>query len=564
MLTSLDIRNVVLIEHLTLSFSGGLSVLTGETGAGKSILLDALGLALGRRAEAKWLRQGASQASVTASFELPEGHPVFALIAESGIESDGTLILRRTLAGDGRTRAFVNDTAVSVQWLRTLGDTLVEVHGQFQAHGLLDVEAHRALLDSYARLGPDRRAIAQCWDAWRNAERALAETRNAAERARAEETFLRHAVEELDTLAVQPDEERRLEEKRAALLNAGRIEEALNSAFADLAGPQGAETRLGLARRTLDKLAGKDGGVFSPVGEALIRAEAELQEAIRALQAVAHGEGRTEDSLEEIEERLFKLRACARKHGVEIAALPGLRETFGRRLTLLEDGSNELAALAREAQAARSAYREKAEALGAARRRAAAALDGAVMAELPPLKLEKARFETAVTSLSEAQAGPDGMDAVAFQVSTNPGHAAGPLAKIASGGELARFMLALRVVLAQVSAVPVLVFDEADSGIGGAVADALGERLARLSQAVQVLAITHSPQVAARGNHHWHVAKTTKKGETRTDVVALDEGARREEIARMLSGATISEEARAAAARLLDAARAPSPKRARR
>jgi DNA repair protein RecN (Recombination protein N) len=564
MLTSLDIRNVVLIEHLALNFSAGLSVLTGETGAGKSILLDALGLALGQRSEAKLLRSGAGQATVTAGFDLPKNHPAFALLEESGIESEGGLILRRTLSPDGRTRAFVNDTAIGVNLLRALGETLVEVHGQFQTHGLLDAAVHRRLLDAYGRLGPQRDAVAHAWETWRSADAALAETRGHAERARNEESFLRHAVEELDQLSPTPGEEKILDEKRTALMNAGKIEEALNSAFADLAGPQGAETRLGLARRALDKLAGKDGGKLGTVSDAIARTEAELQEAIRALQAIAHGEGGAEDSLEDIEDRLFKLRACARKHGVEIAALAALREEFGRRLNLIEDGSARLTALAKAAEAARGAYRAAADALSAARSKTATALDRAVMEELPPLKLEKARFETSVTSLSEAEAGPEGMDAVSFQVATNPGSAAGPMAKIASGGELARFMLALRVVLARVSAVPVLVFDEADSGIGGAVADAVGERLARLSQSVQVLAITHSPQVAARGGHHWHVAKATRKGETRTDVVALDAAARCEEIARMLSGATITNEARAAAARLLDAASAPPPKRARR
>lgn len=564
MLTTLDIRNVVLIEHLALNFSAGLSVLTGETGAGKSILLDALGLALGQRSEAKLLRNGATQATVTAGFELPSRHPAFTLLDESGIESDGTLILRRTLSTDGRTRAFVNDTAVGVNLLRALGETLVEVHGQFQAHGLLDPAVHRTLLDEYGKLGPQRDAVARAWGAWREAEASLTETRQHAERARNEESFLRHAVEELDQLSPRAGEEKTLDEKRTALMNAGKIEEALNSAFADLAGPQGAETRLGLARRALDKLAGKDGGRLAPVAQAIGRAEAELQEAIHALQAIAHGEDGGEDSLEDIDERLFKLRACARKHGVEISALVELRDEFCRRLNLIEDGSQRLTGLVKAAEAARAAYRAQARELSAARQKAAESLDRAVMAELPPLKLEKARFETSVTSLSEEVAGPEGMDAVAFHVATNPGSAAGPMAKIASGGELARFMLALRVVLARVSAVPVLVFDEADSGIGGAVADAVGERLSRLAQSVQVLAITHSPQVAARGGHHWHVAKATKKGETRTDVAALDETARREEIARMLSGASITDEARAAAARLLDAAATSAPKRARR
>lgn len=564
MLTSLDIRNVVLIEHLALNFSAGLSVLTGETGAGKSILLDALGLALGQRSEAKLLRNGAAQATVTAGFELSKNHPAFALLEDSGIESDTSLILRRTLSPDGRTRAFVNDTAIGVNLLRTLGETLVEVHGQFQTHGLLDPNVHRALLDAYGRLGPQRDAVALAWEARRAAEHALAETKANAERARNEESFLRHAVEELDELAPMPGEEKTLDEKRTALLNAGKIEEAMNSAFADLAGPQGAETRLGLARRALDKLAGKDGGRLAAVSEAIARTEAELQEAIRALQAIGQGDGGTAESLEEIEDRLFKLRACARKHGVGLSALAELREDFARRLNLIEDDCAHLTALAKAAEAARADYVKHAQSLSVARRKTAQALDKAVMAELPPLKLEKARFETSVTSLSENEAGPDGMDAVTFQVATNPGSAAGPMAKIASGGELARFMLALRVVLARVSAVPVLVFDEADSGIGGAVADAVGERLARLAQTVQVLAITHSPQVAARGGCHWHVAKTTKKGETRTDVVALDDGARREEIARMLSGATITDEARAAAGRLLDAAAAPTSKRARR
>ncbi len=553
MLVALSIRDVVLIERLNLAFRPGLCVLTGETGAGKSILLDALGLALGARGDSALVRHGADQAAVTAEFDLSSrpDHPVFAILREQDLEAEDTLVLRRTVTTDGRSRAFVNDQPVGVTLLRRLGETLVEVHGQFETHGLLDPRTHLGLLDAYAGLGDRAKAVDSAWRAWRQAEQARTRAAEDATRARAEEDYLRHAVAELDALDPHEGEETELADKRIMLQNREKLVEAMDQAYAELAGERGAERSIAAALRGLNRIADKTGGLLDPVIAVLDEASVQLEEASRALQGLSANVDMDGGSLDRIEERLFALRAAARKHGVEVDGLAPLRAEMAGRLSLIEDQGDILQKLGRAAEEAKAAYAKVAEDLSKARAAAAGKLDSAVAAELKPLKLEKARFTTRVVRAEESGWGPDGIDDVAFTVATNPGAPPGPLAKIASGGELARFMLALKVVLAQVGTVPSLVFDEVDTGIGGAVADAVGERLATLGRGLQVLVVTHSPQVAARGRHHWQVRKRATDGRAVTEVVELSDAQRREEIARMLSGAEITEAARAAAEALI-------------
>lgn len=552
MLVALSIRDVVLIERLSLSLKPGLCVLTGETGAGKSILLDSLGLALGARADSGLVRHGADQASVTAEFDLPPGHEALALVREQGLEGGDTLILRRVLTADGRSRAYVNDQAVGVTLLRRIGEMLVEVHGQFETHGLLNPQTHRDVLDAYAGLSDEAAATAEAWRAWRRLEEMRVQAAADAGRARAEEDYLRHALAELDALDPKEGEEEELAEKRSILMHREKVVEAMNTAYAELAGDRGAERAVAGALRMLGRVADKAGGRMEPVLAALDRAAAELAEATGALQTLSGDVDLDPRALETLEERLFTLRATARKHQMEVDALPALRQDLARRLALIEDQGDQLSALARQAEEARSGYVQHARALFDDRRAAAAHLDAAVAAELPPLKLERARFSTVVEEVEgEGSWGPDGIDRIQFLVATNPGSPPGPLNRIASGGELARFMLALKVVLARLGTVPTLVFDEVDTGIGGAVADAVGERLGRLGRDLQVLVVTHSPQVAARGAHHWHVRKSQQGERVATDIIELGRSERKEEIARMLSGASVTEAARAAAASLI-------------
>lgn len=552
MLVSLVIRDVVLIERLTLAFRPGLGVLTGETGAGKSILLDALGLALGARGDSGLVRRGCEQAAVTAEFQLADSHPVFAILREQGLEEGGdSLTLRRVIGADSRSRAFVNDQPIGVTLLRRLGEELVEVHGQFDTHGLLDPRTHGGVLDAYAGLETVAAQVGAAWRAWRQVEQARLQAASDAGRARAEEDWLRHAVAELDQLAPREGEESALAETRSVLMHREKLMEAINAAWADLGGERGAERAVAAALRQLARAADKAGGRLDPVIAALDRAGAELSEGVSLLRGVSADLEIDGGNLETTEERLFALRAAARKHSVEVDRLPALRDELAGRLALIEDQGDTLTRLAREAATARAGYLEAAKALGAKRRAAALLLDEAVGRELPPLKLERARFVTVLEALAEGEWGAAGTDRVAFQISTNPGAPPGPLNKIASGGELARFMLALKVVLARTGSVPTLIFDEVDAGIGGAVAAAVGERLERLGREVQVLVVTHSPQVAARGAGHFQVQKHHKGEAVSTDVVELDGAARQEEIARMLSGAHITPEARAAAAALI-------------
>jgi DNA repair protein RecN (Recombination protein N) len=564
MLAALSIRDVVLIDRLDLAFHAGLGVLTGETGAGKSILLDALGLALGVRAEAGLVRHGAAQASVAASFELGRDHPAWALLAEQGMGHDEPLVLRRVLSADGRSRAFVNDQPVSVGFLRALGEGLVEIQGQLDQHGLLDPATHRTSLDAFGNHGDLLARTRAAHAAWREAEAAKARFDADLAAARRDEEFLRHALAELERLSPKPGEEAKLADERVFLMHREQVAEALNAARAHLVGEgargtaagDGVDGRLRGAQRLVERAAEKAGGRLAAASAALERASVELGEAIAELQAFGASLEFEPGRLEAVDERLYALRDAARKHQVSSDALPALRATLAERLAALEERGD---AGTRHAQAVadtRMSYIAAAKALGAARKTAAERLDRAIAAELPPLKLEKARFETRVAPLDEANWQADGVERVAFEVATNPNTPAGAIAKIASGGELARFMLALKVVLSKTGTAPTLVFDEVDSGIGGATAAAVGDRLARLGTELQVLVVTHSPQVAARGAHHWRVAKSEGSADrVLTSVEELAVSARREEIARMLSGRNVTDEARAAAASLIDGAR---------
>jgi len=557
MLLGLTIRDIVLIERLSLAFRPGLCVLTGETGAGKSILMDALGLALGRRAEAGLVRPGAEQAAVAAEFAVGGNHPASAILDKAGIATDlsGIIVLRRIVTADGRSRAFVNDEPASVGLLRELGDNLVEIQGQGEQRGLLDPATHRELLDAFAEHEIAPTALAAAWRDWRAAQDAAAEAARRLAETRAEEDLLRHEKAELDALAPEVDEEDRLAARRLLLQNAERLGEAISEAIGELDGEGGAQRALARALRRLERARDRAQGLLDNAAAAAERAANETGEALAALDAAAQALELDPDALEQVEERLFALRALARKHNLAVADLPRLHEAIGIRLAAIETGAEDVVALERAASAARDRYREAAGLVSRAREHAARRLDAAISAELKPLRLDKARFRTVLTPLPEPDWGEHGCERVHFEVATNPGAPFGALARIASGGELSRFMLALKLVLSGTSSVPTLIFDEVDSGIGGAVAAAVGERLQRLGSRLQVLVVTHSPQVAARGAHHWRVAKKQGQRETVTSVEELDPDTRQEEIARMLSGSTITAEARAAAASLIAGAR---------
>ena len=562
MLTSLSIRDVVLIERLDLNFDAGLTVLTGETGAGKSILLDSLGLALGARSEAGLVRTGCAQASVAALFSPPADHPALALLAEQGIASDGDIVLRRVVMRDGRSRAFVNDQPVGAALLKRVGAFLVEVQGQGDQMGLADPIGHAALLDAYATPPKLRAITADRFREWRQANTALKDAEEAIAAARRDEDWLRHATDELGRLAPQPGEEERMANERQRLQQDERRAEAIANALSELtprdrrsAGPAAA---LRAASRALQRLApGGEPDTVNPAAPAMAaleRAEEALAEAemlLARLASDAHADPRL---LEAAEERLFALRGAARKHNVLVGDLPEHFEQLRTRLAALDTGTAEIDALKVRAAAARTGYIAATTQLSEARAKAARRLQAAIATELPPLKLDRARFVAEIAALPEAGWSANGADSVRFLISTNPGQPPGPLAKIASGGELSRLMLALKVVLAGGSVVPTLVFDEVDSGIGGATAAAVGERLARVADTVQVLLVTHSPQVAARGAQHLRVAKSVGEGHAETRVEPMEGLARREEIARMLAGETVTEAARAAADSLMGVA----------
>lgn len=551
MLRRLSIRNYVLISSLDIDLGPGMAVFTGETGAGKSILLDALGLALGARGVSGVVARGSERVSVVALFDIAKAEPVRALLAEHDLDHGGELLLRRIIGADGRSRAFVNDTPTGVALLRRIGGLLVEIDGQSEPGGLLDAAGHLTMLDDFAGHGPARESLAAAHATWRDAEAAQQEAEAAHEASRREEDYLRHAAAELEALAPECGEEARRAAERATLMNGHKIVEALQEASAEIASDGGVGTRLRAARRTVARVAPAAGGTLDGLLESLDRAAIEAEEAEGALGAAVRALDSDPVKLEAAEERLFALRAAARKHRTEPDGLVPLLSKLQGELDAIEGGAERLAALGAETQVAGQAYRDEAEALSAARRRVAEALDEAVAGELAPLKLERARFGTALEPVAGGQEGRVGIDRCCFMLSPDPGAEPQPLAKVASGGERARLLLALRVCLARAAGLSTLVFDEIDRGIGGAVADAVGERLARLAQDVQVFVVTHSPQVAARGDLHYRVTRSEGEGGTVAQVALLSGEQRREEIARMLSGAEVTEEARAAAGSLL-------------
>ena len=555
MLARLSIRDIILIDRLDIDFGSGLAALTGETGAGKSILLDAFALALGARGEAALVRHGAEQGQVIAAFEVAKGHPARRVLAANDLvaDADDELIVRRVQFADGRTRAFVNDQPVSVQVLRALGAALVEIHGQHDERAFVEAATHRALVDAFGGLEDAAAEVRRLWQEHR-ARKAAVETHRAdVERAQREAEWLRHAADELCRLAPETGEETALAERRAAMMQAEKVAEDLRATHEAISGPQSPVPPLATAVRRLERRAVQAPALIGPIAKAIDAALSALDEARTHLEqalGVAHYDPQ---ELERIEERLFALRAAGRKYNLPIDELAALARRYEDDLALIDAGAERLKALEQEAQAAATRYQEAAQALSAARVCAAQALDTAVNAELKPLKLERAQFSTQIEAEGE---GPEGLDRIEFWVRTNPGTRPGPLMKVASGGELARFLLALKVVLADRGSAPTLIFDEIDTGVGGAIADAVGVRLARLSSGVQVIAVTHAPQVAARADRHYLITKDAlaKGKRVATRVVELKAERRREEIARMLAGAEITAEARAAAERLIRAA----------
>ncbi len=556
MLTGLSIRNVVLIEALDLAFGAGLSVLTGETGAGKSILLDALGLALGARADSGLVRQGEGQASVTASFDPPRaGSAIAALLADNDVDCEPgePLLIRRTLKADGGSRAFINDQPCSAALLREIGAGLIEIHGQHDDRGLMNPRGHRALLDAYGAC--DTQGVAALFAAWRAAEERLTQARTDLDRATSERDYLAHAVAELTAFAPEPGEEETLAAERATMQKGARLTDDLALLSALFEGSDGGMAQLRQAARRLDRIAGEHDTLGAAL-TALDRAIIEAGEAEDHLRAAVEALSVDPARLDAIEVRLFDLRALARKYGVAADDLPATAADMAERLARIDAGEEGLAALERAAAEAKAAYHKAALALSSTRLSAADRLDAAVAGELAPLKLDAARFRTEVERLDEGQWGAAGLDRVEFLISTNPGAPFAPLMKIASGGELSRFILALKVALAEAGGAGTMIFDEIDRGVGGAVASAIGDRLARLAAPGtgdgQVIVVTHSPQVAARAAEHFLIAKASSGTITRTSVHALTDADRREEIARMLSGAAVTPEARAQADRLLE------------
>ena len=555
MLARLSIRDIVLIERLDIDFARGLAVLTGETGAGKSILLDAFALALGGRGDADLVRQGVEQGQVTAVFDVPKTHPAAKLLTDNGLDDTGEMILRRVQFADGRTRAFINDQAISVQTLKAVGAALVEIHGQHDERALVDAATHRRLLDAFAGLEKDANAVETLWNARRDASIALGDHRAGIERAAREADYLRHSSEELTKLAPEAGEETSLAVRRTTMMQSEKIAGDLSEAQAAVGGQQSPVATLAAAARKLERRASHAPDLVQPAIAAIDTAINALAEADQHLHAALAAAQFDPAELERIEERLFALRAASRKFSTPVDNLAALAQRFAEDLALIDKGAERLKELELAATEADNRFRAAAEKLSAARIKSAEKLNKAVNAELAPLKLERAKFTTQVESDPQG-AGPGGFDRVEFWVQTNPGTRPGPLMKVASGGELARFLLALKVVLADRGSAPTLVFDEIDTGVGGAVADAIGMRLAKLARGVQVLAVTHAPQVAARADQHLLITKDAldkgKRVTTRVAPLAADK--RREEIARMLAGAEITAEARAAAERLMKAA----------
>ena len=557
MLARLSIRDIVLIERLDIEFSRGLAVLTGETGAGKSILLDAFALALGGRGDAGLVRHGAEQGQVTAVFDIPKGHPASVILSDNGLDDTGEMILRRVQLADGRTRAFINDQSISVQTLKAVGATLVEIHGQHDERALVDASTHRQLLDAFAGLEKEVAALETLWDARRTANNALGAHRAGMERAAREADYLRHAADELKMLRPKDGEETELAGRRTTMMQGEKIASDLREAQEAVSGNHSPVPALAAAVRRLERRAANSPALVEPAVKAIDIAINALEEADQHLSAALIAADFDPAELERIEERLFALRAASRKYSTPVDGLAALAAKYASDVALIDAGAEQLKKLEAAAAEADKRYGAAATKLSAARTKSSEKLNKAVNAELAPLKLERAKFMAQVETDANSP-GPQGIDRVEFWVQTNPGTKPGPMMKVASGGELSRFLLALKVVLSDRGSAPTLVFDEIDTGVGGAVADAIGARLARLAGKVQVMAVTHAPQVAARANHHLLISKDAmdKGRRVATRVNALAADLRREEIARMLAGAEITAEARAAADRLLRAATA--------
>ena len=552
MLAQLSIRDIVLIERLDLAFEPGLCVLTGETGAGKSILLDSLSLALGGRGDGSLVRHGVDRGQVTAVFDVPHGHAARVLLRDNGIDDDGDLIFRRQQSADGRTKAFVNDQPVSVQLMRQAGQRLVEIHGQHDDRALVDTDAHRLLLDAFGGLGEAAGDVGTLYHQWKEAERTLRRHREKVDAAAREADYLRSSVEELEILSPRDGEEDALAEVRARMMKAERIAGDINEASEFLNGNTSPVPLIAALVRRLERKSHEAPGLLEETVELLDQALNQLSDAQMAVEVALRKTEYDPKELERTEERLFALRAAARKYSVPVTGLPALAARMIADLADLDAGEEKLVRLQTHLAETRGAFELAARSLSDKRHHAAEALAAAVMAELPALKLERARFTVEITTDPEGGA-EEGIDTVEFHVQTNPGTRPGPITKVASGGELSRFLLALKVALADRGSAPTLVFDEIDTGVGGAVADAIGQRLKRLSSTVQVLSVTHAPQVAARAATHLLISKGPVEGSetVATRVARMDDGARTEEIARMLAGASVTDEARAAAARLL-------------
>ena len=561
MLAALTVRDIVLIESAALEFAPGLNVLTGETGAGKSILLDALGLAAGGRGSGRAaVRPGAAQGSATAVFEPPADHVAFALLRAQELPAENEIVLRRTLASDGRTRAFVNDEPVGVALLKDLGGILLEVHGQTDDRGLFDAATHRVLLDAFGGNKPLAREIAARFTELDSARKIEAELRRMTREAAADADYVKASLDELSALAPEEGEEAALANERVLLMNASKIAEDVSAAAESLSGERGAESSLAIALKRLSRMNESARPMLATAKAALEQAFAQTEEARRELDAFLSRIDADPSVLERKEERLFAVRAAARKFGVPPDALPRVLAEFQVKHNAIGGGDAELKKATEAVAAARNAYLAAARKLSKERETAAKSLEAAVAGELVPLKLGHARFRVAFTPLGDEEASANGLERIAFEIATVEGAAFGPLTRIASGGELARLSLALKVALSEATPPAALVFDEVDRGVGGAVADAVGERLQRLAQTTQVLLVTHSPQVAARAARHFRITRKADK----TRVELLDDEARIEEVARMLSGAVVTEEARAAARRLIAEAQTPPPRKARK
>ena len=554
MLTHLTINNIVLIQSLSLTMDKGMTAMTGETGAGKSILLDSLGLALGARAESGLLRKGAEQGSVTASFDLPKNHSVFQYLKDQDFDAGEDLIIRRTLGADGRSKAFINDMPVSVTLLKDIGDMLVDIHGQFQTHGLLDSKNHGPLVDTFGGLGADVTQVKQSYSAWRQAQKNLDTHKANLEKAKADEDYLTACVIELEKISAEKGEEDILLDKRQRLQHFESVMAGLNEAFESLEGNKATNDSLYESIRALEKIADKSPDKIDPFITKMDEHLSSLRDIAGDLEMLGHSMVE-DDNIEHVDDRLHELRALARKHNVMCDDLPDLLEDMKGQLSTIQHNDKRMVELVRDLKLTESEYIEFAKILTGKREKTAVNLGKAVMSELPDLKLANAFFRVGIEPLNTPS--QNGMDDVRFLIKTNAGSPEGDLGKVASGGELSRIMLALKVVLSKSSAIPVMVFDEVDSGIGGSTADAVGKRLARMSEGAQVLVVTHSPQVAAKADHHWIISKADEvaTGMTNTSVTPIkDEQKRVEEIARMVSGASLTDEARAAAKVLRDAA----------